>query len=464
MYCTRVCRSSVASYFETLGKPRFISAPMVDQSDLAFRLLCKANGTDLAYTEMFHARNFAIDPRYRSDKIDWYDKSNRNHIFDNNIVVQMAGNDKDVLLKAASFIQHDPSVVGIDLNLGCPQNVAKKGKYGAYLLPDKNLVLGIVKHLSKNLDIPISVKIRMLTRTDVDLDLDLDGDEDKTVDLAYCLQEAGASLLTIHGRTIHNKNNNIKISNWNIIKKIKNNVKNIPIVGNGGISNYSDAIECMKYTGCDSVMASEALLENPKMFLQSNSNGNISGDDSFRDHYIRTQLDTSIEYMDLVKKFRGRAIGIGKGKVSDDLFMPAIRSHLFKFLHKILNAKRNHQYRLELGTTTNIDTINNILFQLVEQYQKNFPSYDSGPIDEEEAVARGLLTSTSWYMRRRCDISGVGVGVGMSTNSEKNEMRMRMRSDSSSQQLLKERLLAKREANKNENKNQVATAPVRVKM
>ena len=58
-------------YTDILKAPKHIMAPMVDQSELAFRLLTRNNGCDLCYTQMHHAFNFNRDGKYRDDSIDW---------------------------------------------------------------------------------------------------------------------------------------------------------------------------------------------------------------------------------------------------------------------------------------------------------------------------------------------------------------------------------------------------------
>ena len=105
------------SFWDKLGRPRYVVAPMVDQSDLAFRLLCRRYQADLCYTPMLHARLFCTDPSYRAQRF-------QTNAQDQPLIAQFCGNDKTVLLKAAQMIQSQ--VAAVDLNLGCPQPIAKK--------------------------------------------------------------------------------------------------------------------------------------------------------------------------------------------------------------------------------------------------------------------------------------------------------------------------------------------------
>jgi len=97
-----------------------------------------------------------------------------------------------VLLTAAKYVENDCDAV--DINLGCPQGIAKKGNYGSFLLEKTDLIVSMIKILRENLKVPVTVKIRCLPS------------EADTLHLAKEIEKAGASLLTVHGRTRdHNK-------------------------------------------------------------------------------------------------------------------------------------------------------------------------------------------------------------------------------------------------------------------
>ena len=155
------------------------------------------------------------------------------------------------MLAAAKHVEDRCDAV--DLNLGCPQGIAKKGNYGSYLLKNGDLIVAMVRTLHENLAVPVTVKIRCLDT------------EEATLKLAKRIEEAGASILTVHGRTKEQKKEQIGPCNWTIIRKIKQSLS-IPVFANGGIETFSDVRSCLEFTGADGVMSSEAVLEYAALY------------------------------------------------------------------------------------------------------------------------------------------------------------------------------------------------------
>ena len=105
-----------------------MAAPMVKASDLAFRLLCRRYGADVCFTPMLYASLVAESKVYRDTAFQTTPE-------DRPLVVQFAGSDKDVLLRAAELVQGQCDAV--DLNFGCPLLDGKTRGYGAWMLESK---------------------------------------------------------------------------------------------------------------------------------------------------------------------------------------------------------------------------------------------------------------------------------------------------------------------------------------
>lgn len=231
-----------------LKAPKYVMGPMVNQSELQFRLLTRKYGTHLAYTPMIHSRLFATENSYR-EKICPLPVP----IQDRPLVAQLCGNDPNIVLSAALLLQDH--VDAIDLNCGCPQGIAKKGNYGSFLLDTPQVILNVVRELVEKCSIPIFVKIRLVHPTDYE----------PTLDLCAQLQNLRVSAICIHARhRTHNKHL-IKQADWNFVKLLVQTAK-IPIISNGSVSSLEEADECLKYTGAAAVMSAEAILEYPALF------------------------------------------------------------------------------------------------------------------------------------------------------------------------------------------------------
>lgn len=265
-------------FTNTLGAPRLWVAPMVDQSELAFRVLCKRHGAEAAYTPMLHARLFNETQAYREEHFTTTFDSPEE---DRPLLAQFCANDPDTLLAAAKHVE--PFVDGIDINLGCPQRIARRGKYGAYLMDDIPLIESLVRILAENLSVPVTVKIRRFP------------DVQTTIEYAARLEKAGASMVAVHGRTRGEKRAKSSMACWETIAAVKKAL-HVPVLANGNLRNIHDVNHCLKITGADGVMSAESLLEDPAMFSPKRS---LPGGEYKPVHGPELLL----EYCDLIEKY-----------------------------------------------------------------------------------------------------------------------------------------------------------------
>ena len=237
-------------WWRSIGSPRLICAPMVDQSELAFRQLTREFGCELAVTPMLHARLSLEQPDYLRGSRGGEGNFSTAPA-DRPLLAQFCGNDAATLLAAGRLVERE--VDGVDLNLGCPQGIARRGHYGSFLLEETALLEGIVSALHAGLAVPVTCKIRILPTLEA------------TLALARALERAGCSMLTVHGRTRANMKQSITEADWGVVRAIKEAV-GIPVVANGSVACRADVDACLRATGCDGVMVSEALLEDPGLF------------------------------------------------------------------------------------------------------------------------------------------------------------------------------------------------------
>ncbi|KAL3798654.1 hypothetical protein ACHAW5_006292 [Stephanodiscus triporus] len=334
-----------------------VVAPMVDASDLPYRLLARRYNANLCFTPMIHAKMFVEKPGYR--RKFWKQGTPAE---DRPLIAQFCGHDKDVLLAAMRIVEG--GVDGVDVNCGCPQGIAKRGRYGAFLMEEEggDRIVDIVRHLSSNLSVPVSVKLRILPT----------GIEDSLA-LYERLVDAGASMLTIHGRNRHQKQMATGDADWDAIRRVVELVgRRVPVLANGGISNMDDVRRCLEATGADGVMSSEAILEYPPLFTETNVEST---------NYRRTgpgRLRMAVDYLDLCKVHPPNDGGQGSG-------LKCIRAHLHRFLHA--DMQRHTSLRDAVVKTFTMEGADKVINMAREIYDAC--EHDVG--DEQ----------LSWYVRHR---------------------------------------------------------------
>ena len=293
---------------------KVILAPMAGFTNEAFFYVCKKYGASLLCSEMISDKGLI----YSNDKtlnLIKFDESL--HPFS----IQLFGSEKEDLLKSAKILIEKSNPDIIDINMGCSVPKVFKNGSGAALLKDPDKVYDIVKELTSNLDIPITIKIRSgLTHQNMNY-----------LEVAKAAEKAGCSAIIIHPRTKSDMFNGS--ADWSQIKVLKENLS-IPVIGSGDIKTPEDAKRMLDETGCDAVMIGRSALGNPFIFkeineyLEKGSYSSISFEEKF---------DTLLEHYNHLVDHKGERIATLEARSFASMYVKGMpsASHFKIRLNKI---------------------------------------------------------------------------------------------------------------------------------
>ena len=267
---------------------KVVLAPMAGISNSAFRRIAKEMGCGLIVAEMVSDKAICYGSKKTIDMLYMTD-------FERPLSQQIFGSDKESFVKAAIYIEQNMHPDIIDINMGCPvPKVAVSAQAGSALLKNPDKVYEIVKAVVEAVHIPVTVKIRS----------GWDSNHINAVEIAKICEKAGASAITVHART--RAQGYTGKADWNIIKKVKENV-NIPVIGNGDIKSPIDAKKMLDETKCDAIMIARGALGNPWIIKNTI-------------HYLETgellQEPTKQDKIDMVKKHLNYLLEIKPEKVA----------------------------------------------------------------------------------------------------------------------------------------------------
>lgn len=221
---------------------RVLQSPLSGVTDLVFRRLVRRYAPDsMMYTEMVNARELHhlrqmayvmdVDPQERPISIQLFDCR------------------PDFMGEAAQKAVAQGAQT-VDINMGCPVNKITRKGGGSSLLRQPEVAQTLVQAVAKAVDVPVTVKTR----------LGWDDNEINILDFAKRMEDAGAQMLTLHGRTRAQGYNGA--ARWEWIKQVKE-ILSIPVIANGDITSVEAAVKCLEMTGADGVMCARGTLGYP---------------------------------------------------------------------------------------------------------------------------------------------------------------------------------------------------------
>ena len=228
----------------------FFLAPLAGITDGPFRRICREMGAALVCSEMVSAKGL------------WYKDKNTDKLLEildgeDPVAYQIFGHEPEIIEYAAKQLAPRRNAL-LDINMGCPVPKIVKNGEGSALMKDPQLVFDIVEAAVKGAGKPVTVKIRA----------GWDDTSINAVEVAGAAAAAGAAAVAVHGRTREQFYSGR--ADWSVIAAVKKAV-DIPVIGNGDVTDGASALAIMEETGCDFVMVGRGALGNPWIFKELNA-------------------------------------------------------------------------------------------------------------------------------------------------------------------------------------------------
>jgi len=266
--------------------PPVLQAPMAGFTNYAYRQIVREyGGAGLLATEMISARGFVWLAGQKAEHPDrlWGVRDEPRPL-----AVQIWDNDPDTLAEVGARLAHQYRVSVVDINFGCPvRKVTQKAQSGSYLLNDPRRMGTIIQRVVRACaPTPVTAKIRLgCTRENIN-----------AVEVAHVVESAGASALTVHGRTAEDLFRGS--ADWEQIARIKSHLRHIPLIGNGDLDTAPKVVEAFRRYDVDGVMIARASLGRPWLFGQIAAA--LRGDPVPPDPTLQEQRDCLLHHYKLV--------------------------------------------------------------------------------------------------------------------------------------------------------------------
>ncbi|MDD3145341.1 MAG: tRNA-dihydrouridine synthase family protein [Candidatus Gracilibacteria bacterium] len=322
-------------------------APMDGYGDSAYRQAMKRVSPHIFCVSEFYSADGLIHSKFLADSVLPHNE------IEDPLIIQIFGKDPEVFAKAAKIISESKyNIAGIDINMGCPAKKVVRSGHGSCLLINEQTAFEIVKHMHEATHLPISVKTR----------LSFDGNQN-LIKFVQGLENAGASLITIHGRTA--KQAYTGRADFTNIYDLKNHVS-IPVICNGDIENYTDGMK--KIQNLDGIMLGRASFGNPWCFIgidQINDNKFIEKTGAIKENFIDGIYHPTLNEILKAMEFHAEKLNETKGEKKGSL---EIRKHLVQYLKNFPGVKK---YRKRLVTTDSIENTTLIINEIKQEFSED---------------------------------------------------------------------------------------------
>lgn len=259
--------------------------PMAGVTDWAFRTICAELGAGITVTEMVSSRALV----YKDKKSAALLRKNEGSICG----AQIFGNDPAIMAEGARLALEISGCDFIDINMGCPMPKIANSGDGCGLMRTPELAGDILAAVVKAVDVPVTVKCR----------LGWDKGSINVLDFARRMEDNGAAMLAVHGRTRSMLYTGT--ADWDMIAKVKQQ-SSIPVIANGDVISGETAVRCRNWTKADGIMIGRATFGNPWVFAEVKAA--LAGEEIPERPVLSKRVDVAVRQFELAHEDKGEHI------------------------------------------------------------------------------------------------------------------------------------------------------------
>lgn len=305
-------------------------APMAGVADRAFRELCIHYGAGYVVTEMVSAKGLTMGDKKSAQLLTLGE-------IEHPVAAQIFGDDPEVMAAAAvRCLDFKPNI--IDINMGCPAPKIAMNGGGASLMKKPALAGEIIRAVSSAVDIPVTVKIRK----------GWDDDHINAVELAQIAEKNGAAAIAVHGRT--RVQMYAGTVDYDIIAKVKQSV-DIPVIGNGDITDEQSAAIMLEKTNCDGIMIGRGALGNPWLFRRLNAY--LSECRVLPDVSINEKMVVMLKHIQTIIEYKGEYTAMREARHHAAYYTKGLRG--------------GAAFRREIGTLEKYEQLEELAFRIAKE-------------------------------------------------------------------------------------------------
>lgn len=303
---------------------RVVLAPMAGVCNSAFRLTVKEFGAGLVCAEMVSDKAILFNNPKTMNML-YIDENERP------LSLQIFGGEKESLVEAAVYVDQNTTADIIDVNMGCPVNKIIRCEAGARWLLDPNKIYEMVSAVVEKVNKPVTCKMR----------IGWDDDHIYAVENAKAAERAGASAISLHGRT------RVQMyegkADWDIIRQVKEAV-NIPVIGNGDVTSPELAQKMLDETGVDAVMIGREALGNPWMIYRTVHY--LETGELMDEPTVKEKVEIALLHLRRLVELKGEKVGVMEMRKHASWYLKGVKGN--GKARKALNQANTEQEMIDI--------------------------------------------------------------------------------------------------------------------